>query len=529
MQRLFGWSEQGSGVVQTSGQNSSNNTLVQRSFPGATVTVHVAGGNNLATIYSDNNGTPLANPFTASNSGYWDFYAAAGRYDVQFSNNGIVAPFTLPDISLGAVQSINGQSGENINILVGNNGNNFNISANNNNITLNLPKANANNSGYLSAADWASFNSSSPALNYTAPLSNNNGTVSILVPLPIVYGGSNASNKTQAFDNLSPQSAKGDIITFDGNNAIGLPVGNNNLALIADGSNNGGLKWSKVDLTAGVQSILPIASGGSNANNASQAFTNLSPITTKGDIIVGNNNAIPDRLPVGANNQVIIADSTQATGMAWGNMNLAGGGVTGVLPSSRGGTGGNNNAQGFNLLAPTSNNGDMIVFQGATNIRLPIGNNNALLSANNNNAVWIQPAYQVQKFTIASNNNAFVANTLTADLPLFTLGQYQKVTGVTVKPSVLFLNANNSVTDVTVSVGVGGNSNLFSANFSVGNNGVVGNSNFQDTSEFKSGNMGGNQAVLAHFIAAGANFGNGANTVLISGSVDIWVAIVNLQ
>jgi len=533
MDRIWGWSEKGGGTVITQGVQSANNTLVQRSFPGATVTVYIAGGNNLATIYSDNNSTPLANPFTANNNtGYWSFYAAAGHYDIQFSGNnaGIASPFTLPDVSTGSFQTINNQSGPAIILLTGSSGNNFNIAANNNNITLNLPLANNNNNGYLSAAAYAIFSAKQSALSFTAPLVNTNNTVALTTPLAIAYGGSNANTATQAFTNLSPITTKGDLIAGNANAVpVRLPVGANNLALLADGNNTSGIVWGQVPLTAGVTGVLPIANGGSNANTATQAFTNLSPLTTKGDLITANATNVPVRLPIGSNNQMLIADGSNTSGVRWGNANLADSGFTGVLPSSRGGTGGNNNAQGFDLLAPTTTNGDMILRVGGTNARLAIGANNTILTANNNNAVWQTPWYQVIKTSISYNNNAFAANSASVDIALFTLGQYQKVAGVTVKAGNLFLNTGNSITDVSVSVGTGSNAVLFSANHAVGNSGNIGNSNFQDTPTFKSANMGANDAVLARFVATGANFGNGANTVLISGNLDIWVAVATLQ
>ena len=94
-----GWCEVGAQPVVTSGLNSTN--TVQQSFPQCTVTVFVHGG-GLATIYSDNNGTPtpLANPFTATTDGQWLFYAGDGRYDVQLSGTGFPFPVTYSDILL---------------------------------------------------------------------------------------------------------------------------------------------------------------------------------------------------------------------------------------------------------------------------------------------------------------------------------------------------------------------------------------------------------------------------------------------
>ena len=61
---------------------------------------------------------------------------------------------------------------------------------------------------------------------------------------------------------------------------------------------------------------LSIAQGGTGASTAVIAFNDLSPTTTKGDIIVdnGTNNV---RFGVGTDNQVLTADSTQTNGLRW--------------------------------------------------------------------------------------------------------------------------------------------------------------------------------------------------------------------
>lgn len=62
---------------------------------------------------------------------------------------------------------------------------------------------------------------------------------------------------------------------------------------------------------------LAIASGGTGQSDKTSAFDALAPTTTKGDLIVntGTDNV---RLPVGTNDYVLIADSTQTTGVRWG-------------------------------------------------------------------------------------------------------------------------------------------------------------------------------------------------------------------
>lgn len=58
---------------------------------------------------------------------------------------------------------------------------------------------------------------------------------------------------------------------------------------------------------------LPIASGGTNATTASTAFNNLSPITSTGDLIIGNGTNSATRLGIGANGYLLTSNGTTAT------------------------------------------------------------------------------------------------------------------------------------------------------------------------------------------------------------------------
>lgn len=94
--------KQGGQPVVTSGLTST--TKVLQSFPSCTITVFTHGVTSpLPSIFSDNVGTVLANPFTAQNNPYLGsglFYAANGRYDIQVSGGGLAAPLTFNDILL---------------------------------------------------------------------------------------------------------------------------------------------------------------------------------------------------------------------------------------------------------------------------------------------------------------------------------------------------------------------------------------------------------------------------------------------
>lgn len=57
---------------------------------------------------------------------------------------------------------------------------------------------------------------------------------------------------------------------------------------------------------------LPIANGGTGQTTASAAFNALSPITTTGDLIIGNGTNSATRLAIGANNYVLTSNGTTA-------------------------------------------------------------------------------------------------------------------------------------------------------------------------------------------------------------------------
>lgn len=77
-----------------------------------------------------------------------------------------------------------------------------------------------------------------------------------------------------------------------------------------------GTNWVELSRSLGA-GITTIAEGGTGATTQTTAFNALAPTTTKGDLVVhnGTNNI---RVGIGTNNQVLTADSTQASGLKWG-------------------------------------------------------------------------------------------------------------------------------------------------------------------------------------------------------------------
>lgn len=70
--------------------------------PEATISVKLHASDTLATLYSDDGVTPMANPFTAAeDTGIYGYYAANGRYDETVTPEaGDGAAYTVSDILL---------------------------------------------------------------------------------------------------------------------------------------------------------------------------------------------------------------------------------------------------------------------------------------------------------------------------------------------------------------------------------------------------------------------------------------------
>mgnify|MGYP007071571988 CR=1 FL=1 len=170
--------------------------------------------------------------------------------------------------------------------------------------------------------------------NTTGTASNVTGTVAI------ANGGTGETTRQAAMDALAGAVTSGQYLRGNGTDVVmsaiqaaDVPTLNQNttgsaatlttartiqtnLASTSSASFNG-----SANVTPGVTGTLPIANGGTGQTTQTSAFDALSPATTKGDLIV-HNGTNDVRLPVGLDNYVLMADSTQASGIKW----AAGGG-----------------------------------------------------------------------------------------------------------------------------------------------------------------------------------------------------------
>lgn len=127
------------------------------------------------------------------------------------------------------------------------------------------------NSGGFFAGD-AAFTYSSTNTTLTFDNGNILGTLAFSNPLP-------------TFNNLSPLTTKGDLLTHDNSNNVRLPVGTDGQVLVADSTTATGLTWQTQTFTDGGFAVPYYVSTGSTylLPNYKQAFFSL-PILVDGDI-----------------------------------------------------------------------------------------------------------------------------------------------------------------------------------------------------------------------------------------------------
>lgn len=164
-----------------------------------------------------------------------------------------------------------------------------------------------------------------------APVANTDAANKKYVDDVAIAGAPDASTVTKGIVQIATaaQIASG---TATGSTGAILVPPNSQLVKVSSGTgdeNKLPVIGSGGTLASGFLPVTEILKGGTGQTTKTAAFDALSPTTTKGDLIVsdGTNNV---RKSVGTNNQVLISDSAQTTGIKWAST------VPGILPMSFG-------------------------------------------------------------------------------------------------------------------------------------------------------------------------------------------------
>lgn len=543
MEKLQGFCEQGGYTVSTGGVAST--TKVQKSFPSCTVTVYNVGTLNLSTIYSDDSATAKANPFTAASTGYWFFYAANGNYDVKFSGGGIPAPFTLGDFQLqdlgtGGITSLGAQTGATQTFATGTSGTNFAISSAGNVHTFNIPSSSAANRGLLLAADWTTFNAKESVITFSAPLVRTVNTITLTAPLTIAQGGTNGVAKTAAFDNLSPTTAKGDIIANNGTNNTKLAVGADGLCLKASSGAATGLVYASC---TGATPI-PVASGGTGAasltgvviGNITSAMT-ATAASAQLQYLRRTPNVTGTTYTFGTPPVLLQSDFNFTAQAPGGSLTATVGASATLTPCPLGVNGADTDH--YLWISGGTGTAERILITGGTCTSGAATGTVTFTPANNHTGAWTIGSYSLgaqevalyaaagakvmSHVTVTYADPQFVANGTSAVVKIWRLPAKGEIHQYTIKHSQVVGDGGGAMSAVTVSLGSSGSATTYTAAKAVGEDTAAADTTFYSGAPSATRYTWVADTVLATFTSTGANFGNGTVTSLTTGSVDIWI------
>ena len=130
------------------------------------------------------------------------------------------------------------------------------------------------------------------------------GTITGITDLAIADGGTGASTAQGAINSLAGSVTSGSYLRGNGTNVVMSTI------QVADVPT---LNQNTTGTASNVTGTVAIANGGTGKTTASTAFNALSPITSTGDLILGNGANSATRLAIGANGYVLTSNGTTAS------------------------------------------------------------------------------------------------------------------------------------------------------------------------------------------------------------------------
>ena len=151
-----------------------------------------------------------------------------------------------------------------------------------------------------------------------------------------------------------------------------------------------------------MSATLAIASGGTGQTTASAAFNALSPVTSTGDLIIGNGVNSATRLAIGANTYVLTSNGTTATWSA-----ASGGGATITNDTTT-------STNVYPLFAAAISGSLTTVYTGNAKYLYKPSTGELTAPAHiSSNGININSATVSTSYTIASGNNGFSVGPIT--------------------------------------------------------------------------------------------------------------------
>jgi hypothetical protein len=187
-------------------------------------------------------------------------------------------------------------------------------------VAADIPTLNQNTSG--SAGSVANALTSGTGISFSSGTTyNGSAAITINNSLPMVYPGSGIPNSTgTAWGTSYSTTGSGTVVALATSPSFTTPI----LGTPQSGNfSTGTFTWPTFNqntsgTASNVTGTVAIANGGTGQTSASAAFNALSPVTSIGDLIIGNGTNSATRLGIGANTYVLTSNGTTASWAAGG-------------------------------------------------------------------------------------------------------------------------------------------------------------------------------------------------------------------